>query len=424
MSDEVLIKAEHVSKKFCRSLKRSLWYGVQGVMNSLNPLAVTQEEADLSRSVTDEELRKDEFWSLRDISFEVKRGECLGLIGHNGAGKSTLLKILTGLIRPDRGRITMRGRTAALIELSAGFNDVLTGRENIFNQAALLGFTTDEIRRRFDRIVDFSEIGEFIDSPVRSYSSGMKVRLGFAVAAQLEPDILIIDEVLAVGDTSFRFKCLNRMAEIMRQSAVVFVSHSMQQITRASTSAMVLSHGRSVYLGNNISEAVRNYYATQSSDVATVTGSGAVKVLGVRGCCEGEAFNGLGGAVKCSPGSNIQLQIRLEIAPGITEMILQGLLWNEELVPAIELLDTAERGLMIKTLEVGQQVSVHLTIPTIGFNGGNYQLCLSAVSPDYRRILCRHDNLLKISVVNPTVSGACYLLRCSWSLENMSEPVV
>ena len=144
-------------------------------------------------------LRKDEFWAVRDVSFEVRRGECLGLIGHNGAGKSTLLKMLNSLNRPDSGRITMRGRVGALIELNAGFNPILTGRENIYNQAALLGFSKKETDAKFDAIVDFSEIEEFLDMPVQNYSSGMRVRLGFAVAAQMEPDILLIDEVLAVG---------------------------------------------------------------------------------------------------------------------------------------------------------------------------------------------------------------------------------
>ena len=202
MSEEVLIKAEHVSKKFCRSLRRSLVYGVQGVLHSLNPFSAGQQEQDLIRPVLDQELRRDEFWSLRDVSFEVRRGECLGLIGHNGAGKSTLLKILNGLIRPDRGRVTMRGRVGAMIELGAGFNPLLTGRENIYNQAALLGFTAAEVTTKFSDIVDFSEIEHAIDMPLQNYSSGMKIRLGFSVFAQLEPDILLIDEVLAVGTTA------------------------------------------------------------------------------------------------------------------------------------------------------------------------------------------------------------------------------
>ena len=191
MDDEVLVKVEGVSKKFCRDLKRSLWYGMKDISSEL--FGIHQNG----------QLRKNEFWAVNDVNFELKRGECLGLIGHNGAGKSTLLKMLNGLIKPDKGTITMQGRIGALIELGAGFNPILTGRENIYNNGAVLGFSKKEIDEKFDAIVDFAEIDEFIDTPVQNYSSGMKVRLGFAVAAQMEPDVLIIDEVLAVGDIGF-----------------------------------------------------------------------------------------------------------------------------------------------------------------------------------------------------------------------------
>ncbi|MFM7863557.1 MAG: ABC transporter ATP-binding protein, partial [Planctomycetaceae bacterium] len=217
-------------------------------------------EADLIRPVRDDELRQDEFWSLRDVSFQVRRGECLGLIGHNGAGKSTLLKILTGLIRPDRGRITMRGRVGAMIELGAGFNPILTGRENIFNQAAMLGFSPDEVRRKFDAIVDFSEIEHAIDMPLQNYSSGMKIRLGFSVFAQLEPDVLLIDEVLAVGDVGFRMKSLNKMSELMNRCAVIFVTHAMPQVFRVCSEVMLLRHGAVMYQGRDVAAGVAKYF--------------------------------------------------------------------------------------------------------------------------------------------------------------------
>ena len=168
-------------------------------------------------------LRTKEFWAVNNVSFELKRGECLGLIGRNGAGKTTLLKMLNGLIKPDAGRIEMRGRVGALIALGAGFNPILTGRENIYVNGSVLGLTKKEIGAKLDEIVDFAEIGDFIDTPVQNYSSGMAVRLGFAVASSIRPDVLLIDEVLAVGDISFVLRCLNRVSELLPTTAVVFV---------------------------------------------------------------------------------------------------------------------------------------------------------------------------------------------------------
>ncbi len=247
MKDDVLVKVEGVSKKFCRDLKRSLWYGVKDI------------SSELFGANKNGQLRPKEFWAVDDVSFELKRGECLGLIGHNGAGKSTLLKMLNGLIKPDKGSITMKGRIGALIELGSGFNPILTGRENIYNNGAVLGFSKKEIDAKFDAIVEFAEIGEFLDTPVQNYSSGMKVRLGFAVASQMEPDVLIIDEVLAVGDVGFRAKCFGRIGELQNNCAVIFVSHAMNQVSRLSTSLIHLSQGKIEYQGNAMSEGINQY---------------------------------------------------------------------------------------------------------------------------------------------------------------------
>jgi lipopolysaccharide transport system ATP-binding protein len=196
ISDEVLMSVQGVSKKFCRSLKRSLWYGMQDIVSELNPFESHTSEVNVERHSI---LRKDEFWAVNDVSFELRRGECLGLIGRNGAGKTTLLKMLNGLMKPDQGRIEIRGRVGALIALGAGFNPILTGRENIYVNGSVLGLTKREIDEKIEGIIDFADIREFIDSPVQSYSSGMQVRLGFAVATALEPDILLLDEVVIAG---------------------------------------------------------------------------------------------------------------------------------------------------------------------------------------------------------------------------------
>jgi lipopolysaccharide transport system ATP-binding protein len=248
--NEILVEVKGLSKKFSRGLKRGMWYGLKDIANSM-----------LGFKGKRKELRKEEFWAIKDINFQLRRGECLGLIGRNGAGKSTLLKMLNGLIRPDEGSITMRGKVGALIELGAGFNPILTGRENIYINGQILGFSKKEIDDKMNAILNFAEIGEFIDSPIQNYSSGMKVRLGFAIAAQMEPDVLIIDEVLAVGDLGFILKCFNTIDSLLRNTAVLFVSHAMPQVSRICTSVMVLENGRTIYLDSDVPKGIDIYYS-------------------------------------------------------------------------------------------------------------------------------------------------------------------
>ena len=249
---DTLIKADNVSKKFCRSLKRSLWYG-------LNDMGSELLGRDPAGKTT---LRKNEFWAVKNINFEVKRGDCIGLIGHNGAGKSTLLKMMNGLIKPDTGHIEMRGRVGALIELGAGFNPILTGRENVYVNGSVLGFPKKEIDRMFDAIVHYAELEDFIDTPVQYYSSGMKVRLGFSVASQMKPDILLIDEVLAVGDLGFKLKCFNTMDQMMENTALIFVSHSMPMISRMCTDIILMDKGKPQYTGTDVAHGIDLYYNT------------------------------------------------------------------------------------------------------------------------------------------------------------------
>jgi lipopolysaccharide transport system ATP-binding protein len=185
------------------------------------------------------------FWALKDVSFEVQPGEVIGLIGRNGAGKSTLLKVLSRIVEPTRGRAVLRGRTASLLEVGTGFHPELTGRENIFLNGAILGMSRSEIARKFDAIVDFSEIGQFLDTPVKRYSSGMYVRLAFSVAAHLDPKIMIVDEVLAVGDASFQKKCLGKMNECVAEGrTIIFVSHSMDAIASLCKKTVSMKSGQ------------------------------------------------------------------------------------------------------------------------------------------------------------------------------------
>jgi homopolymeric O-antigen transport system ATP-binding protein len=214
----------------------------------------------------------EEFWALKDINFEVQEGEVLGIIGRNGAGKSTLLKILSRITEPTAGRITLRGRVASLLEVGTGFHPELTGRENIFLNGAILGMSRAEIRKKFDEIVAFAEVEKFLDTPVKRYSSGMYVRLAFAVAAHLEPEILIVDEVLAVGDAEFQKKCLGKMDEVSRREGrtVLFVSHNMSAIAELARRAVLLDRGL-IVLDGPVSDVLAAYLSKSGTRTDYVT---------------------------------------------------------------------------------------------------------------------------------------------------------
>ncbi|MBD2253472.1 ABC transporter ATP-binding protein [Nostoc parmelioides] len=236
---EILISVDNVSKKFCRDLKQSLLYGLQDIAAELS-----------GGNRKSDTLRRKEFWALKDVSFQLKRGEALGLVGSNGAGKSTLLRIISGLIKPDTGRVKVRGRLAPLIALGAGFNPILTGRENIYANMSILGLSTQKIEERFEEVIEFSEIGDAIDSPVQTYSSGMAARLGFACAVHIEPDILLIDEVLAVGDISFRMKCYQKLAKLRESgTAFILVSHNPHVILNVCENSIYLAKGELISSG-------------------------------------------------------------------------------------------------------------------------------------------------------------------------------
>jgi ABC-type polysaccharide/polyol phosphate transport system ATPase subunit len=234
----------------------------------------------LLRGANRETLASREFWALQDVSFEVMRGEAFGIVGSNGAGKSTILKLLSRIMPPTRGSISLNGRLSALIEVSAGFHPDLTGRENILLNGAILGMTRAEIRQRFDAIVAFSELEEFIDTPVKRYSSGMYARLGFAVAAHVEPDLMIVDEVLSVGDYLFQQKCIDRMNEILTGGAtIIFVSHNLRAVSSLCSRSLLLEHGRVVHIGP--SREVVQIYMDRGQLARTVESDRGIRITSV-----------------------------------------------------------------------------------------------------------------------------------------------
>ncbi len=269
----IILKAENISKQYrlgtvgtgtiSDDLKR-WWYNVRGLEDPFLKVGAVNDRNSIAN--------EDYVWALRNINFEVKQGEVLGIIGKNGAGKSTLLKILSRVTSPTTGSIKTRGRIASLLEVGTGFHGELTGRENIFMNGAILGMSNPEIKRKLDEIIDFSGCEKYIDTPVKRYSSGMTVRLGFAVAAHLEPEILVIDEVLAVGDAEFQKKAIGKMQDLSRGEGrtVLFVSHNMGSVQSLCTSGLLLENGALTFNGNT-EEAIAKYLTGNKESVSDLT---------------------------------------------------------------------------------------------------------------------------------------------------------
>lgn len=265
-------------------------------LRDLIPAAVRS----IVRRQPDDELKQREFWALENVSFDVHAGQALGIIGPNGAGKSTILKLLTRILRPTRGHCQVSGRVGALIEVAAGFHPDLTGRENIFLQGAIMGMRRIEIARKLEEIVEFAGVRDFIDTPVKRYSSGMNARLGFSIAAHLDPEVLIIDEVLSVGDSAFQDRCVKRMEEFKRQGVtIVFVSHNLQAVSALCDRAVLLQ--RAVRAIGATDQVLRAYVQNQAT-AAPPSSAGPVHIVGAR-------LNSPAGADALAPGEAVELEV-------------------------------------------------------------------------------------------------------------------
>jgi lipopolysaccharide transport system ATP-binding protein len=397
---EPLIKVENLSKKYCKDLKKSLWYGVKDVTGEIT-----------GRRNSKDVLRDREFWAVRDLNFEVNRGECLGLIGPNGAGKSTLLKMLNGLIKPDAGTIEMRGRVGALIELGAGFNPLLTGIENIYINATVLGLSKKEIDMKIDSIIDFAEIGDFINSPVQYYSSGMKVRLGFAVAAHMEPDILIIDEVLAVGDTGFRIKCYNVITELMKTASVIFVSHSMTQIARMCTNILLMDKGQKRIYTKNVGEGISAYFKKFQLANQNVINNGTLDISSIS---VNNEQAGLSNELNFNYSDKLSIRIDLESKQYLKD------LWISLVFIDQEVREVAVCTSPFITINEGSN-TISLSLHPLILSNGRYQITLGLmqdIDKDDRRIIhARYENYVSFSVSNaPKFTNAPIQLPAEWKI--------
>jgi homopolymeric O-antigen transport system ATP-binding protein len=379
---DILVEVEGLSKKFCKDLKTSLWYGVKDLFSG-----ITGKHNDGS-------LRPKEFWAVKDIGFTLRRGECLGLIGHNGAGKSTLLKILNGLINPDEGKVTIKGKVGALIELGAGFNPILSGRENIYNNGAILGFTKAEIDAKVEEIIDFSEIREFIDMPVQNYSSGMKVRLGFAVAAQMEPDVLIIDEVLAVGDLGFVLKCFKTIDTILPNTAIVFVSHSMPMVSRICSQIILLDRGQAIFQGKDVAGAIDKYYSRFSDNEQNIVfDDESTKLLKIE-LIDLESRNPVS---RLNWNDDLSLYFKIRLAEPIKIPVLNIVILDKEQRP-IAVLERNKNFNFAKVID--NTIEFIVTHKNLQLSKGIYSISLALLKFETSEPLLRINDVLSFQVLH------------------------
>ena len=401
MSNTV-IRVENLSKKYV------LGHQKQGRYTTLRE-RITDGAKSLSRKLLTSSGKKiydatsKEFWALKDVDFEIKQGEVVGIVGRNGAGKSTLLKILSRITEPTKGRIAIKGRVASLLEVGTGFHPELTGRENIYLNGAILGMSKTEIKKKFDEIVTFAEVEKFLDTPVKRYSSGMYVRLAFAVAAHLEPEILIVDEVLAVGDAQFQKKCLGKMQDVAHNQGrtVLFVSHNMNAIQRLCSQCVMLEHGKLVDYGNTTSIVVRYmsgsaYRAlpTEWIDVSHVsrTGTGETRFVAVQ-------YSSLNEAAEFQPYSNGSLDLFLDIASDALRAVssMAVILFDRAGTKLINA-DTIALGKVI-TLQKGRNI-VRLKIENLYLNPGIYVLGLWLANPQVDVVFDYIESAFEIEVIN------------------------
>lgn len=379
MSD-VIIRAEQLSKAY--QIAHAAQTGGYKTIQEDVAKALTR----FVRRVSPAAPRSETFWALKDVSFEVKRGEVLGIIGRNGAGKSTLLKLLSRISKPTSGRADIYGRVGSLLEVGTGFHPELTGRENIFLNGAILGMSRRDIEKQFDEIVAFAEVEQFLDTPVKRYSSGMYMRLAFAVAAHLEPEVLVIDEVLAVGDAKFQEKSLGKMGAVAQSGrTVLFVSHNMSAVAALCHKGLLLDKGRVVTL-DRVDEVIRQYvsvHGMQSEYARTVESDGKLSIDRIRLLNEGEAsgnyFNSdtLTVEIACTVRQPIaQAQIAFEV---ITLM-------NECLFSTTSL----DAGDEYANLEPGRYM-FHCNVPLAFMRPGQYSVKVSSSVPTVEILDVVHD---------------------------------
>lgn len=397
MSGPVLIEAEGVGKRYCRAAGQAGWYGAQDGLRRLLGLPADQDR-----------LRAGEFWAVHGLSFQLRRGECLGVIGPNGAGKSTLLKMLNGSVLADRGKIRVAGRIGAMIEAGADLLPLLSGAENVLAYAAQQGHDVAAAEALLPRIAEFADLHGSMEQPLKQYSSGMQVRLAFALLAHFPPEVILLDEVLAVSDARFRAKCLNLIPQLLRQSAVVFVSHAMPQVARVCSRVLVLDRGECVFHGGEVPKGIDAYYALCEPDIPAVSsGNGQAELLVARLFMDGQPLQE---AFAYGRSLAVELELSAKAARAPT---LSLTLTNPELHNVIQC-DSAFSGFRLPA--DGRRHSVRAELGPLHLNPGLYFLSLAVLDEAGGEVLLRSDNFAKLRVAGEYFGHAPVQIAGRWGL--------
>jgi lipopolysaccharide transport system ATP-binding protein len=434
---DVVIRVEGLGKKYILQHEQAQRHGTvrdaisqrgAALARWANPFTLAGQIRRAGRDVLQaQKSGMEEFWALKDVNFEIRRGERVGIIGRNGAGKSTLLKILSRITEPTTGRVEIRGRVASLLEVGTGFHPELTGRENIYLNGAILGMTRREIRSKFDEIVDFAEVEKFLDTPVKRYSSGMYVRLAFAVAAHLEPEILVVDEVLAVGDASFQKKCLGKMEDIAEREGrtVLFVSHQMAAIQKLCQSCIVMESG-SIRFTGSVPSAIEAYLSSDEDEDHSVSlstkprkGNGKLFISRIN-------LVSITGSVTNSTisGDDLVIELLFETSSGQSDDL-------GRVICSVQVLDVLGNSLFLTHNRMTGQPfggnsskgTIRVRIPKLPLPAGNYSISYSLIKDGEYLDCISQAKKLKVEAGDfygtgeiPPSSHGKFLVNADWSI--------
>jgi lipopolysaccharide transport system ATP-binding protein len=373
-----------------------MFYGATELANNL-----------VGRKPKTNELRPSEFWAVNHVDLEVKRGQVLGIIGHNGCGKTTLLRLIAGIYPPDDGLVWVRGKVAALISLGVGFHPYLTGRENIFLNGTLLGIERAEIEEKLDEIIAFSELEEFINSPVATYSSGMRVRLGFSIAIAIEPDILLLDEILAVGDRTFKAKSYKMIAELSERTASILITHNMQMVSRICSNIIVMERGRFVFKSDNVGEGIEYYQQSQAISEQGVSGKGLIELKEFLISADSNHYSEW---VQLHTTDVLRVKFKASMADLTPEVVSRILIYDSDFNIVGE---TFSSGEMFSDRQ-RSDYEVDVLLPSISLRAGSYTLSLEFIDLKLNQAVKKFHAIGSFQIIDDTIAQLSTIPRAAF----------